>query len=239
MELKNSSTKKLKVCAPEMNDRVGVFVDAEHQGVLGTGPGADREITLSAKKDDQYLVMLADNMGRVHAGTDMTQRKGVYGHVIERTAFKPGKCSLDVCDPVDLLAFKSPIFGLRPGDTTLPDRVTWNFKHLKKSSIVIEMPTLPVRALVLLNEEPLMLLEADRPATIVLDDEATKRGNNTVQIAFEDNALSESDENFAKSMHKLINDKAVFIEACDPITDKGSWSFAKWEPPAEIDFDAV
>ncbi|MFG0298039.1 MAG: beta-galactosidase [Phycisphaerales bacterium JB047] len=239
VELKNSSTKKLKVCAPEMSDRVGVFVDAEHQGVLGTGPGADREITLSAKKDDQYLVMLADNMGRVHAGTDMTQRKGVYGHVIERTAFKPGKCSLDVCDPVDLLAFKSPIFGLRPGDTTLPDRVTWNFKHLKKSSIVIEMPTLPVRALVLLNEEPLMLLEADRPATIVLDDEATKRGNNTVQIAFEDNALSESDENFAKSMHKLINDKAVFIEACDPITDKGSWSFAKWEPPAEIDFDTV
>lgn len=239
VELKNSATRKLKVCAPEMSDRVGVFVDSEHQGVLGDGPGADKEITLSARKGDQQMVMLADNMGRVHAGTDMTQRKGVYGHVIERTAFKPGKCTLEQGNPIDLLAFRSPIFGLRPGDTTLPDRVTWNFKHLKKSSIIIEMPTLPVRAVVVLNDETVMLIAPERPATIVLDDEATKRGNNSVQIAFEANALSTGDEGFAKTMHKLINDKAVFIEACDPITDKGAWSFAKWEPPAEIDFEPV
>lgn len=239
VEIKNSATKKLKVSTPQMRDRVSVFLDAEHQGVLGTGPGADVEITLNTKKGEQHLVMLADNMGRVHAGSDMTERKGVYGHVIERNAFKPGKCTLELGAPIDLLSIKSPIFGLRPGDTTLPDRVTWSFKHLKKSSIILELPALPVRALVVLNDEPFTLIEPQRLGTIVLDDEATKRGNNTLQIAFEANALSEGDEEFAKSMHKLINSDGVFIEASNEISDKVAWSFAKWEPPAEIDFDSV
>jgi beta-galactosidase len=239
VELKNSATKKTKVCAPEMSDRVSVFLDAEHQGVLGTGPGADVEITISKKKGDQNLVMLGDNMGRVHAGTDMTQRKGVYGHVIERIAFKPGKCTLELGDPLELLKFRSPIFGLRPGDTTLPNRVSWTFKHLKKSSIILELPALPARALVVLNDEPIELIPADRPTTVVLDDEATKRGVNTLQIAFEANASTEHDEAFPDQMHKLISDQGVFIEAANQITDKVAWSFAKWEPPAEIDFDNV
>lgn len=239
VELKNSATKKIKGVAPEMSDRVSVFLDSEHQGVLGSGPGAKNEVPLSLKKGDQQLVMLADNMGRVHAGTDMTQRKGVYGHLIERKAFRAGKCTLEQCAPVDLLSIRSPIFGLRPGDTTLPDRVSWSFKHLKKSSIVLELPALPARALVVLNDEPFTLLEPERCASVVFDDEATKRGNNTIQIAFEDNALTESIEGFAESMHKLISEQGGFIEASDPITDKCVWSFAKWEPPAEIDFDSI
>lgn len=237
VELKNAASKKIKVSVPQMRDRVSVFLDAEHQGVLGTGPGAEVEITLNTKKGEQQLVMIADNMGRVHDGSDMTQRKGVYGHVIERNIFKPGKCTLEQGAPIDLLSVKSPIFGLRPGDTTLPDRVTWSFKHLKKSSIILELPPLPVRALVMLNDEPCTLIEPQRPGTIVLDDEATKRGINTLQIAFESNALSELDEEFAKAMHKLIGADAVFVEASNEISDKAAWSFAKWEPPAEIDFD--
>ncbi len=239
VEIKNSASKKLKVCAPEMSDRAGVFLDAEFQGVLGAGPGADKEITLNSKKGDQHLVMIADNMGRIHAGSDMRGRKGIYGHIIESNPFKAGKCTLEQGDPMELLSFRSPIFGLRPGDTTLPDRVTWSFKHLKKSSIVLELPALPTRAMVVLNDEPFTLIEPQRPGTIVLDDEATKRGNNTLQIAFEANALTELDESFAKSMHKLISAEGVFIEASNPISDKVAWSFAKWEPPAEIDFDSV
>lgn len=239
VELKNSATKKLKASAPEMTDRVAMYLDAEHQGVLGTGPGAEKEIPLATKKGNQHLVMLADNMGRAHAGTDLTQRKGVYGHIIERIAFKPGKSKIEQGDPIDLLAFKSPIFGLRPGDTTLPDRITWSFKHLKKSSIFLELPALPARALIVLNEEPFTLVAPGRATTVTFDDEATKRGNNVIQIAFEDNATTEADESFVEKMHKLIDSDGAFLEAANPITDKCSWSFAKWEPPAEIDFDSV
>ncbi len=239
VEIKNSSTKKLRVSAPEMSDRVSAYLDAEHQGVLGMGPGAEREITLGTKKGSQQLVMLSDNMGRAHAGSDLTQRKGVYGHIIERNAFKAGKCTIEQCDPIELLSFRSPIFGVRPGDTTLPHRLTWSFKHLKKSSIFIELPALPARAIVVLNEEPFTLVSAERPTTVVLDDEATKRGNNVVQIAFEDNALTEQDEKFVEKMHKLIDTEGEILEGSNPITDKCAWSFAKWEPPSEIDFDSV
>lgn len=239
VELKNGSTKKLKACAPEMTDRVAVYLDGERQGVLGTGPGAEAEIALSTKKGNQNLVMLSDNMGRTHAGSDMTQRKGVYGHLIERTLFKAGKSKLEQGDPIDMLAFRSPIFGLRPGDTTLPDRITWSFKHLKKSSVFLELPALPARAIIVLNEEPFALVAPGKATTITFDDEATKRGNNVIQIAFEDNAATEAEGNFAEQMHKLIDREGVFLEAANPITEKVSWSFAKWEPPAEIDFDSV
>lgn len=239
VELKNGSTKKLKACAPEMTDRVTMYLDSESQGVVGTGPGAEKEIQLATKKGNQQLVMLSDNMGRAHAGTDLTQRKGVYGHIIERVAFKPGKSKLEQGDPIDLLAFKSPIFGLRPGDTTLPDRITWSFKHLKKSSIFLELPALPARAVIVLNEEPFRLIAADHATTVVFDDEATKRGNNVIQIAFEDNATTEAEESFVQKMHKLIDTEGAFLEASSPITEKCAWSFAKWEPPAEIDFEPV
>ena len=239
VELKNGSSKKLKACAPEMTDRVAMYLDSEAQGVVGSGPGADREILLATKKGNQHLVMLSDNMGRAHAGTDLTQRKGVYGHIIERVAFKPGKSKLEQGDPIDLLSFQSPIFGIRPGDTTLPDRITWSFKHLKKSSIFIELPALPARAVIVLNEEPFRLVAPEHATTIVFDDEATKRGNNVIQIAFEDNATTEADESFVQKMHKLIDTEGAFLEASNPISEKCAWSFAKWEPPAEIDFDPV
>lgn len=239
VELKNSATKKLKVSAPEMKDRVAMYLDAELQGVLGSGPGGEKEIALSTKKGNQHLVMLADNMGRTHAGTDMTQRKGMYGHVIERKLFKAGKSTIEQGNPIDMLAFRSPIFGLRPGDTTLPDRITWSFKHLKKSSIFLELPAFPARAMIVLNDESFAIVAPERATTITFDDEATKRGNNVIQIAFEDNALTESDESFVEKMHKLIDAEGVFLEAANPITDKCAWSFAKWEPPSEIDFDSV
>lgn len=237
--IKNQATKKIKVSAPQSADRVSVFLDAEPAGVLGAGPGSEREISLSTKKGDQQLVMLADNMGRVDSGSDMTGRKGVFGHIIEQVAFKPGKATLEVGDPLEILAYRSPVFGLQPGDTTLPHRVTWSFKHLKKSSIVVELPAMAVRAMVILNDETIGLIEPEKPYTLVLDDEATKRGNNVLQLAFENNEISEDGEAFSKSMLKLIGDGARFIEASNPITDKCEWSFAKWEAPAEIDFDSV
>ncbi|MEX0876514.1 MAG: beta-galactosidase [Phycisphaerales bacterium] len=237
--IKNPSGKKLKVRAPESANRISMFVDGEHMGVIGSGPGAERSIALSTKKGDQQLVMLADNMGRVDSGTDMTARKGVFGHVIEDTAFKPGKCTIEQANPVEILSFKSPVFGLQPGDSTLPDRITWSFKHLKKSSIIVELPAMSVRVMVILNDEPLRLIEPNKPYTLVLDDEATKRGNNVLQLAFENNAVSIDGEAFVKQMHKMINAEAQFIEAANPITDKCEWSFAKWEPPAEIDFDGI
>lgn len=237
--LKNGSAKKLKVCAPQAADRVALFLDGEPAGVLGRGPGAEATVTLPTKKGDHQLVMLADNMGRVESGTDMTARKGVFGHIAEHIAFKAGKATIEQGAPIDILGYKTPVFGAQQGDTTLPDRITWSFKHLKKSSIVVELPLLPVRAIVVLNDEPIALIDAMSPRTLVLDDEATKRGNNVLQIALESNAVSEEGEPFVKETLKLVQDQTQFVEAANLVTEKGEWSFAKWEAPTEIDFEPL
>lgn len=237
--IKNSATKKLKVCAPEANDRVSVFLDGDYVGVFGDGPGAENILALPTKKGDQQLVMLADNMGRVDSGSDMTGNKGVFGHIVEHTPFKAGKATIENGNPMEILKYRSPVFGVQHGDSTLPGRITWSFKHLKKSSIVLALPAFSVRTMIILNDEPIRLYDANRKHQLVLDDEATKRGNNVLQIAFEDNAISQDGEAFVQEALKLINDQCDIIECANQITDKCEWSFAKWEMPAEIDFESV
>jgi beta-galactosidase len=237
--IKNSANKKLKVMAPESSDRVTVFLDGEYVGVFGEGPGAEDVLSLPTKKGEQQLVMLADNMGRVDSGSDMTGNKGVYGHIIEQVSFKVAKPKIENGDPIEILGYRSPVFGLQMGDSTHPGRITWSFKHLKKSSIVVDIPPVPVRMMVILNDEPIRLFDANHRQRLVLDDETTKRGVNDLQIAFENNVISHDGVEFVENMLKLINEQCHFYEASNAISDKCEWSFAKWETPAEIDFDSV
>tara|TARA_R110002072_G_scaffold42064_10_gene117947 strand:+ start:89557 stop:92316 length:2760 start_codon:yes stop_codon:yes gene_type:complete len=239
VELNNSATKKLKVMAPESSDRVSVFLDGAHVGIFGAGPGAEDVLTLPLKKGNQELVMLADNMGRVDAGSDMTAHKGVYGHLIEEVPFKVSKGALENGDPIEILGYRTPVFGLQRGDSTHHGRITWTFKHLKKSSIVVDLPAFGVRTMVILNDEPIRLYDANKRQRLVLDHETINRGNNTLQIAFENNALSDDGDAYVAAALKLMNDQGGFYEASNAITDKVEWSFAKWEAPAEIDFDSV
>ncbi len=237
--IKNSASKKLKIIAPESSDRVSVFLDGEHVGIFGNGPGADDVLTFSTKKGDQELVMLADNMGRVDSGSDMTGHKGVFGHLIEQVPFKIAKPKIEIGDPIEILGYRSPVFGLQLGDSTLPGRITWSFKHLKKSSLVLDLPALSVRTMVILNDEPIRLYDANHRQRLVLDHETIKRGNNVLELAFESNAISHDGEAYVQEALKLIVEKGSFIEASNAITAGCEWAFAKWETPAEIEFDTL
>jgi beta-galactosidase len=237
--LKNSASKKIKLIAPQISDRVSVYLDNEHIGVFGSGPGAQDMLTVSLKKGEQQLVMLADNMGRVDSGSDMTAHKGVFGHLIEQVPFKVAKPKIENGEPIEILGFRSPTFGLQIGDSTLPGRITWLFKHLKKSSIVLDLPAFTVRTMIILNDEPLKLVDANQRHRLVLDHETIKRGNNVLELAFEDNAISQDGETYVADALKLIADKGSIVEASNAITDGNEWAFAKWEAPAEIDFGAL
>ncbi len=239
VSLKNSASKTYKVIAPESNDRVSIFLDGKHIGVFGEGPGAEDLLSIPTKKGDQELVMLADNMGRADSGSDMTGHKGVFGHLIEQVAFKVDKPTIENGDPIEILKFRTPVFGLQPGDSTHHGRITWSFKHLKKSSIIVDLPAFTVRTMVILNDEPIGLYDANKRNKLVLDHETIKRGNNVLQLAFENNAISVDGDAYVEEAFKLIAKEGSFIEASNGITEKSDWSFAKWEMPAEIDFDSV
>jgi len=237
--LKSSASKKLKVLAPESSDRISVFLDGEYVGVFGAGPGAENMLQLPTKKGNQELVMLADNMGRVDSGSDMTAKKGMFGHLIEDIAFKVSKPKIEVGEPIEILGYRTPVFGLQRGDSTHHGRITWTFKHLKKSSIIVDIPAFTVRTMIILNDEPIKLFDANKRQRLVLDHETINRGNNTLQIAFENNAISEDGDAYVEEAFKLMNDQGRFIESANAITDKCEWSFAKWEMPAEVEFDSI
>ena len=240
IDISSNPAGKLKVAAPQSSDRVQFFLDGSPVGMIGKGPGADDTIALTLKSDSKHLVALADNTGRISGGSVMDENKGLYGHLIEDTAFKPGKASVIQGDPIDVLGYTTPVFGVRQGETTHHNRIQWSFKHLKKSSIYFHIPPVNARIIILLNEEPIRLVGAMRGTTIELDNETTKRGNNVLELALHlDSPSHEQADELAQEIIETLTKQISFTEGANVISEKGEWSFAKWEAPSEIDFDSM
>ncbi len=239
VNLRAGATRKLKIGAPEMDDRLQLFLDSEPVGVLGSGPGAEPTVALSLKKGTHTLIGLSDNMGYPSGGSVIKDRKGLYGHLYEMESFRTPKPKLVTSDPFDLLAWHAPLFGVREGDQTHPSRITWEFAHRRHSPLVIHIDPLPARALVILNDEPYDFIDAGQSKRLVLQTEETKRGNNTLQLALHTDE-GEGDAADAKVEESLaIVSACKFAEASSPATDKGDWGFAKWEPPADNAYKEV
>ncbi len=240
INLKSASKGKLKLVAPQSSDRIQFFLDGQPAGIIGSGPGAEDSITLTIKPDSKNLVALADNTGRISGGSVMNESKGLYGHVLEDIAFKPGKSSIVQSEPLDVLGYTTPVFGVRDGETTHHNRIQWSFKHLKKSSIHIEIPPINARLIVILNEEPIRLVGAMRRTKIELNNETLKRGNNVLEFALHlDSPSHEQADELAEEILSTLTKQVTFIEGANVISDGAEWAFAKWEAPSEIDFDTV
>jgi hypothetical protein len=239
VNLRSGATRKIKVCAPEMSDRLQVFLDAEPIGVLGRGPGAESVLPLSLKKGTHTLTALADNAGYPSGGSLMHYRKGLSGHLFESGSFRTPKPKLVTSEPFDLLAWRAPLFRVREGDTTHPSRVTWSFTHRKHSPLVVPVPPLPARALVLLNGDPIDFIDAFQSRDVYLSEHQLRRGNNELELALH---TDEGDGPAAMARVEQVLGVCAgvkFIEAASPATDKGEWAFAKWEAPGENEFQEV
>ena len=240
IDISSASQGKIKVAAPQSADRLQFFLDGEPVGTIGSGPAADKTIALNLKADSKNLVVLADNTGRISGGSVMSERKGLYGHLIEDTAFKPGKSKVVTGAPIDVLDYTTPVFGVREGETTHHNRLQWSFKHLKKSSIHMEIPPVNARIIVVLNDEPIKLVGAMRRTVIELDDEAVKRGNNVLELALHlDSPSHELADELSEELLAMLAKEITFTEGANVISEKSEWSFAKWEAPPEIDYDSV
>ncbi|MFT5422987.1 MAG: beta-galactosidase [Phycisphaerales bacterium] len=236
------ATKKLKLAAPDSGDRLHLYIDGEYSGLIGKGPGASPELAVSLKKGDRTLVVLADNMGRVGGGSDLRDPKGLTGHLFDVTPFKPGRMAVEIGEPLNLLEFRKPLFWTRRGETTHPNRVSWAFSHRKKSNVRLTLPGMEQRYVVIVNDQPVAFADAGRGLDMVLsEDKGLKRGNNTVQVAFAFSAYLDPEESevVVKEMASKLNHGAVWTELVTAVTEKGDWSFAKWEPPAEAFYDDV
>lgn len=234
VQLRSASARKPKVLAPNSRDRLHLFLDGEAVGVAGYGPGAEfAPVTLPLKKGDHTLVVLAENLGRPSTGLELSETKGMVDHLYEVKAFRAGRHKIETGAKVDLLGFRSPLWQVRPGDQTHPDRLTWTFTHRRKSPVIVSIEDLRSRTLVLLNDTPIRFLDAAGPTRFTLDQEQLNRGGNTLQFA----VLADVDDPGAELA--AIAAGTSFLEGADELTGKAKWAYAKWEPPAPSAFRQV
>jgi beta-galactosidase len=157
--IKQSATKKVHLASPGLGDRAVLLVDGEPAGVLGEGPGAAPELSVSLKKGDRTLVLLVENAGRRIDGTDNGETKGLANGIIEVSAIKAGKPEIVEGDPILPLKHDTPIMHVRENDAAFPERLVWKIMHRKKSPLHIALGPVPVRGVLLINEAFVRVLE--------------------------------------------------------------------------------
>jgi Glycosyl hydrolases family 35 len=230
------SARKAHLMFPQSGHRLHVWLDGEDQGIVGAGPGAQPELSVNLKKGPHTLVVLAENFGRSTSGSDLGELTGLYGHAWEVDPIKPGKPKLVASDPVDVLAFRAPLWRIHRDDTTDAQRLTWKFEHRRKTGIAIVIGPLEgdktdlidrEDGIVLFNGKPIHYFQQGGQRAIMIDAETVHKGMNEVQVT-----MVGSTAHASKSLEHAVK----FYELTESPTIKGDWAFAKWEPPASEAF---
>lgn len=223
LKMRGASARKVRLAWPQSGDRLHLFINGKGVGVLGDGPGAVSELDVSLPRGDFTLVALAENMGRFSGGQHLGERKGAFGHAMSVSLLRTGKPELERGDPIDVLAFKSPIQGVHRGDDTDSNRLTWTLPAKRGvGPVILRMKPTGHRGLVLVNDTPLAYFDHAGPSTIVIEPERFGRGAARIAITLMGDTAGASVD--------LIG--AVSLWQCDEVlTSKAEWAFAKWEAP--------
>jgi hypothetical protein len=222
LRIKSSETRRHHVLFPGSGDRLHLTLDGEPEGVVGQGPGAEPEGSLQLKKGTHTLVVLAENLGRPSAGAELGQAAGILGHAWSVSPVRTEKPRLVAADPVDILAFRSPLWHVHKGDVTDATRMTWTIAHRRKTGLAVRIAPLEGPGIVLLNNDTVHYFERGTPSTLMFDAEKLSRGNNTLQVA-----MVSSTEGHAPELSHAV----TVLECEDSLTAKAEWAFARWEPP--------
>jgi hypothetical protein len=124
--------------------------------------------------------------------------------------------------PVDVLAFRSPLWHVHMGETTDPARLTWTLAHRRRTPLVVTLPATEAAGLLLVNDKPVHYFERGSPGRLMLEPDSLSRGKNVVQVAFLGSTAAHAPE-----LARIVE----FAEAERCLTAKAEWAFAKWEPP--------
>ncbi|MBL8761103.1 MAG: beta-galactosidase [Phycisphaerae bacterium] len=241
---KSSATRRARAYITQGGDRLHVFQDAKELGVIGQGPGATDHADLSLKKGGGTVVVLAENFGEFVGGAHMggvhSGGKGLSGHLLELSEIKPGKPKVVSSDPVDILAFRAPLWDVREGDTTLSSRLDWSIGK-RKSSLVVKFAgengvALPCRAVLLVNDQPVAYVDRAGPVWATIDGELLSKGASHVQLAIVPEASGHT--RTAEELAHDVDRAVTFYEIEENLSAKAEWAFAKWEQPAAGAFHA-
>lgn len=229
--LRPAVTHKARVAFPYAGDRLHFYQEGRWIGLVGAGPGAERDITLPLGKNAEPIIVLAENMGRFCEGVNLGESKGLFGEAYEVSQIRVGKPEVEIGEPLDILAFRSPLWELSQGDATSPERVTWTLPHRKKAPVLMTIDQPPAGALLVVNGKAVSYVDRSGPTRIVLSEEHLHKGNNSVQLALVVHGIAEDE---CRRLAALVH----FDEIEASILAGGEMAFAKWEPPPASAFQA-
>lgn len=236
--LRTPASGKTEVTVPGGGDRLAYFIDGKPAGVMGRGPGAKPDLGLPLKRAEQTIVVLAENMGRFAGGSHMLDSKGVVDHLYEVKPVKLGRPTLERVEGnsagggggINVLSVQSPIHGVHQGDVTEPQRVTFHLSK-RRSRVVMRLTPGPYRGVIVVNDAPIAYFDNTGPSSVTIEADRLARSNNTIQLA----VLGADPAQAVKDLADAIE----LVECLESITEKGQWSFAKWERPAESAYHAL
>ncbi|MBX3359252.1 MAG: beta-galactosidase [Phycisphaeraceae bacterium] len=248
IKFRSSSPGKRRILFPGAADRLHLTLDGEIVGVVGHGPGAVPDVSLSLKKGEHTLVVLAENLGRFSGGLRLGSRVGLYDHLWAVSPLKAGAPKLVTGEPIEPLGSFVPLWNVHRSDATDPMRPTWTFQHRSKGPVFVRMGPMPVRGVLVLNDVPLKPFDEAGLGVYTIPAESLSRGNNSLQLALlgghgvaeanlkhvtEAVELFDGDECLTLPDPKSLPSRGKGKGAVKDIGPTGTaeWAFAKWEPP--------
>ncbi len=220
--------RRVKLFAPEANDRLHLFIDGRFDRTIGFGPGARYEpLELSLGSGTHDLVFLADNLGRFNYGGGLGEKKGLFGHLLHAKAVRlkaPSESVEPAADPFELTAFAHHC---RRGDRTRRPRYRWTVPHRRQTPLILVLSGDRPPMLLTVNGQP-VAVDGGRGLVsryVLTQDGCLKRGHNRMTLA----ALSRVPEGFDPA-------RAVAMYEGEVLSEGAAWSYARWRMPDESQF---
>jgi hypothetical protein len=219
-----------RVLAPQAGDRLQLFASGRSLALLGRGPGAqDEPINL---KLAGTVTVLAEHLGRLSFGAIAPDPKGLFGHlhaVRSVVLGKPQVVAGRVADPFHLGEF---IPFARKGDHRSADTLAWSVRFTGKKPLILSIADLPIRALVMLDDQAVGLYEPHQCMRFVIP--ATGTGGKLKLVLFS------TLERLAQQHRGLqVGRHLTLYQSVDEPTAKAQWSFAPWVAPKPEQFEPM
>ena len=215
------------VLAPQAGDRLHFFHHGKLAAILGVGPVADENpVELNI---DGRVTILADNLGRFSQGWAMGEPKGLAGHIYSVKPVQLAKARVITGREMDPFEAGGCLVGLRVDDPAPRQVLAWKFSTLSRKPMVLDIQSLPWRAMILVNNRVLAMHDPCHGGAgrffLQVGAEITG-GQNELRIA-----------PFNVELKGSNPDKFIKLYQCtENLTSKSHWAFAPWTVPDEKAF---
>jgi beta-galactosidase len=221
-ELDQPRAKKRRLMLPQCEDRATVYVNGELAGVWGRGEGATREpMSVSLKKDDNVIAVLADNLGRNASPVKFGGPKGLFGHIYDAKKLRVSRPKLKHAGPLDKrIVPRTMSHKLAELESEPIWQVDFSVPLTKVTPISISFEGLEHHVAILCNDRPagLFVNEGVNCGDVMLA-AGLKKGKNVIRIMLWGDVPPETVEAF--KFHSLV----------DNLTEGAKWSSRQWEMP--------